>query len=61
MLLPVPASSFTDVIDVLIGHLLRLNEVPAERLEDLRRKGVLGAAYCQLVSMNNWPKRCRLA
>ena len=39
----------------------KLNEVPAERLEDLRRKGVLGAAYCQLVSMNNWPKLSRLA
>lgn len=39
----------------------KLNDVPAERLGELRRKGVLGAAYCQLVSMNNWPKLSRLA
>ncbi|MEM6743194.1 MAG: SapC family protein [Pseudomonadota bacterium] len=39
----------------------KLNALPGERLDDLRRKGVLGAAYCQLVSMNNWPKLSRLA
>lgn len=39
----------------------KLNELPDETLAEMRRLGALGAAYCQLVSMNNWPKLSRMA
>ncbi|MEO1686721.1 MAG: SapC family protein [Pseudomonadota bacterium] len=39
----------------------KLNEVPEERLGELRRGGLFAAAYCQLVSMNNWSKLSRMA
>ncbi|MEM1316622.1 MAG: SapC family protein [Pseudomonadota bacterium] len=38
----------------------KLNEVPEDKLAEMRRLGILGAAYCQLVSMNNWPKLSRM-
>ena len=39
----------------------KLNALSDEQLLSLRADGALAAAYCQMVSMNNWSKLARLA
>ena len=59
--LDLPDGEVVRLTDFMIVDEKKLNELSDEAFLDLRKRGALAMAYCQMMSMNNWSRLTNLA